>query len=556
MTDSLGWDDWRGLGFDARSQFQDPLFRDPAGCDFTLAEDSPALAIGFRPISVRRILDPRPLSVKEESGLTKKGARRLLFNSDGTNILMSRGAPTPGELVERVDALAGTGVTTFLLCPNPGQLLAYPSEAGEMYRFDRPRDSLRTRTDTLFSNMNSTLRTFLRDSLDPVDLVLRRARLRGMEAMVTYRMNELHDVDRPESPLLSSFWKSHPQWRVGGYEGWGASALNFAVPEVRERTFRILQEICERYDIDGLELDFMRFPYYFPYEKSRMSLYADIMTQFVSRVREMTRQVSERKGREILLAVRVPSSLKSCSYVGLDVGWWCRRGLVDFLTVAPFLSTEYDIPVREFKAACPSVPVYPALEYTVGWRMMTREQTRAAAALYLNDGADGIYLFNYFISWDERPSLEPDLGVLRELTSADSLVAKDKLYSLAVPKYPVPNVSLPSPMPLELKPGVASQVVLRVHEPRRPSALVLRLEGRGEVRPGDLAVRFNGRPLRQGRHPDGPQIFARRIPHTLPSTGNLVEFDVSPDLLREKNVLSIKAQGGITLLGVDLGVKH
>jgi hypothetical protein len=555
MTDSMAWDAWRAQGFDPHSRFEDPLFLNPQQGDFTLRKNSPAPTFGFKPISVERILDPKPLSALEEHDLTRKQMHRLLFNSDGTNILMACDSATR-NLGERVDALAGTAVTTFLLCPNPGQLLAYPSKVGEMFRFEKPLDRLHTRIDTLFWNMNHTIQTLLQDSLDPVDLILRRARLRGMETMLTYRMNELHDVDRPDSPLLSNFWKSHPGWRVGGYAGWGASALNFAVPEVREHTFRILQEICERYDLDGLELDFMRFPYYFPYEPSRMKAYADTMTAFVSNVRTMAGEVSRKKGRGILLAARVPSSLKSCAYVGLDVGSWCRKGLIDFLTVAPFLSTENDIPVREFKAVCGSVPVYAGTEYTVGWRMMIRVQTRAAAALYLHEGADGIYLFNYFIPWDERAGLEPDFAFLKELTSPDSLARKDKLYTLPVPKYPIPNVSLSSPMPLRLRPFVASEVTLRVHEPERPASLVLQLEADVDVNPSDLVVQFNGRTLIGARRPDVPQLFPRRIPHPLPPTSHLVVFDVPSGLMRERNSVRITTKQMMTLETIDLAVRH
>lgn len=46
------WAQWQARGHDRQSLVADPLFRDPAKFDFTLEPASPALARGFRPISV------------------------------------------------------------------------------------------------------------------------------------------------------------------------------------------------------------------------------------------------------------------------------------------------------------------------------------------------------------------------------------------------------------------------------------------------------------------------------------------------------------------------
>ena len=43
------------FGFDENSKVADPLFRDPENGDFTLAENSPALALGFRPIDLTNV---------------------------------------------------------------------------------------------------------------------------------------------------------------------------------------------------------------------------------------------------------------------------------------------------------------------------------------------------------------------------------------------------------------------------------------------------------------------------------------------------------------------
>jgi hypothetical protein len=50
--------DWQALGMDPHGQVADPGFRDPEAGDFSLASDSPALALGFVPFSAGPQADP------------------------------------------------------------------------------------------------------------------------------------------------------------------------------------------------------------------------------------------------------------------------------------------------------------------------------------------------------------------------------------------------------------------------------------------------------------------------------------------------------------------
>ncbi|MCL5994704.1 MAG: right-handed parallel beta-helix repeat-containing protein, partial [Chloroflexi bacterium] len=55
---------WQARGFDLHSVTADPCFRDPAHADFTLAPESPALALGFRPINLADV-GPRPIGARD-----------------------------------------------------------------------------------------------------------------------------------------------------------------------------------------------------------------------------------------------------------------------------------------------------------------------------------------------------------------------------------------------------------------------------------------------------------------------------------------------------------
>jgi len=268
----------------------------------------------------------------------------------------------------------------------------------------------------------------------------------------------------------------------------------------------------------------------------------------------LTDSVAAVRGHPILLGARVPSSLKACAYLAADPARWCREGLIDFLTIAPFLSTETDIPAGEFKAVCGSVPVYTGLEFTIGNRQMTRGEKRAAAALLYAAGADGMYLFNYFVAGDV--GVDPDTEILSELSDPRLLEGKDKLYTLAAAWYPVPNISLPSQLPLPLRKAELKTVTMRIHEPVMPKSTVLRVECSDDVATGDLRVVLNGVALNQGVHPVSAQIFPETVARELPNIAKTLEFQVDPKILKESNSISIHAQVPLQVDWVYMGVRH
>jgi hypothetical protein len=198
--------------------------------------------------------------------------------------------------------------------------------------------------------------------------------------------------------------------------------------------------------------------------------------------------------------------------------------------------------------------VYAAQEFTMGNRQMTRGEKRATAALHYARGADGIYLFNYFVAWDG--GIDPDAEVLGELIDPSLLALKDKQYSLAPAWFPVPGVSLTSQLPLALRNAQLETVLLDVQETVTPRQLVLRIECKEDMDPDELKVMFNGRELPEGHRPASPQIFPEKVVRQLPDVKKTVEFAVDPAWLVATNRIGIHAQKEMTVEYVYLGVVH
>ncbi len=554
LFDTLSFAAWRSRGNDAHSRIADPGFADPRGGDFRFRKDSPAPAMGFVQVSFGEIPADSAVPGSPWAPRTPVG-RRVLYNSDGSNIFWKRSF-SPDDVYRSVDEVAEAGVTTFLFNPNPSQKGVYPAGVAGMFSYDFPGTPgfIPSERDSMYRHFNDNLQLLLKDSLDPVGMIVDRARLRGMESFLTVRMNDLHDVDNPSSPLLGDFWKSHPEYRVGGYEGWGAYALNYAVPAVREYYCALVRELCERYPVDGIELDFMRFPYYFPRDSANSPSCASVMTRFVEQVRAMTRDAGNRRGMPILLSVRVPSSPAASAYVGLDPAAWSRRGLIDFITVAPFLSTEPDMRIAEYRSSCGNIPIYGCLEYTCGERMMTVEEVRAASALFYAAGADGIYSFNYFCA--REGGQEPAFSVFHDVADPAALGRMDKVYTLSAAKYPIPRVSLPAPLPLNIRKEEVRSIPLTASEPVRPVSVRLRVECAGDIREGVLGVLFNGRALPAGRRPESPFVSPRPVLYAPAPLTRILEFDVDPALVGERNTVTLSSTAEATVNWIYLIVHH
>ena len=92
---------------------------------------------------------------------------------------------------------------------------------------------------------------------------------------------------------------------------------------------------------------------------------------------------------------------------------------MDFLTVSEFFLVRYDLPIRPWKMRIPDVPIYGGIECAEGPRReqcLTAAGYRKAARHLWNDGADGIYLFNFFTTRErEGDAFEPPFEVLGEI---------------------------------------------------------------------------------------------------------------------------------------------
>ncbi len=243
------------------------------------------------------------------------------------------------------------------------------------------------------------------DGIDPYRVWIDRSRKKKISPWISMRMNDLHCVDDEQSFLHSEFWRNNPQLRRVSYRfrEWRDKAFDYGRQEVRAYHMKLVKELIERYDFDGLELDWMRFGSYFRpgYESEGVP----ILTAFVSHVRRLLDNAEQKRGHRIKLGARIPSRPVTAVGLGMDGVTWARKGLVDMLVITPHFATiETDMPIELWRQLLDGTNVTLAAGLELHLRPYppgivqenSLETARGAAISFLNRGADRVYLFNYF----------------------------------------------------------------------------------------------------------------------------------------------------------------
>ena len=188
------------------------------------------------------------------------------------------------------------------------------------------------------------------------------------------------------------------------------SAWNFEVPEIRRLTVAALREVCQTYDIDGIELDYWRHLVYFPEMMRGEPVTPDhreLINQLMRDIRTMTEEEGLKRRRPILVCGRCLEDVELSRNSGLDVQTWWKEDLVDILSIA--YGTEHAPPVDEITSLAKEyqVPVYPminsydmaAVDPGGGNRRGNLPVWRGDALNKFEQGAAGLQTFNLFEHW-------------------------------------------------------------------------------------------------------------------------------------------------------------
>ncbi len=389
-----------------------------------IAPDNPWRA-NNRVYAARIRFDEKTPAPAEARKVARERPRRVLFNDDGgeTRVPTERQVKPTDFLAARIAPLAGTHVDTIVFDTTSGTFgrPAHRSAVAEMFL---------QREGRYQHNILPELAPLGTDSLR---IVTEHARKTGQEVFWTLRMNDTHDASNPL--LIPRLKQQHPDWLMGTKEmppkrgTW--SAVDYGRVEVRHLVRRMIAEVADNFDLDGVTLDFWRHPIFFRQTASEQPVGDEersVLTELIRGIRADLDAAMRRRGHTLLLAVKVPDSVGYCREIGLDVERWLGEGLVDLLVPGGYFQLN---PWSESVAVARrhGVKIYASLAETRVRDEAGRaaraslESLRARALAAWTAGVDGIEMFNHF---------DPNSPLWRELGDPALLRTLPKVYFASV----------------------------------------------------------------------------------------------------------------------------
>ena len=371
-----------------------------------LAVQDPATTPGLRADAAAK-----PVRLSAEHIAAAGRDRRIIINFDTISGDRRFGGRDPAELVKwkfHVIDAADVQIDSVWWCWGEGNQSPWPSSIMPLY------DS-------------EGYRQWKEQGIDIAAIFAEESRKRGIESFYNYRINGSDNDLGPFSKLPMKL--KHPEWLIHTWPG-PVGLWNYAIPEVRRYKLSILREIAERFDYDGISLDFARVCPVLPPGKAWAN--RDKMTDFLREFRSITQEVAHRRGRPLLVGARIPENLEGCHFDGLDIETWVREGLVDVLALG---IRNFDVDIAAFRriVAGTHVKLYPSVDdhhASDGYATPPIDIYRGVAANWWRQGADGIQTFNFNHAPDFpfREVWETHLRAYREIGNPKTLHRKNKRF--------------------------------------------------------------------------------------------------------------------------------
>lgn len=512
-----------------------------------------------------------------------KAPFRVLYSNDTTNITScispwrKAGEPFRAKMLEAsVDEVAGL-VDAHFLQPGLGMVPMWPSKViplDEHYAWIKQR----------YGVGPDSFGKFVLGGGDVVKVFIDRCRQTKQAAFISFRLNDAHHKefadpkpgDKPGTSIgmsVTRHYIDHPEFVLKPGSKRGSDLVqNWAFEEVRAQKLALITELCENYDLDGLELDFMRFYSFFDPAKTALEQRREIMTGFVKQVRQLLDRTA-RDGRRRWLCARVPCLVSGLDALGIDLPSMTAAGL-DMVNISASYFTTQQMELSSLRQLSRGAAMYVEMCHSIAngtkltpgydtfpFRRATREEMQTTAHLAYRRGADGVSLFNFAYYREHGgagrgPFAEPPFDILKSLGNKQLLSRQPQHWFIAT-GWNNPFVRPPT-LPRELKAGQKAIFHFDLAPPASgwKNSARLRLQTEGATTERTFSARWNGVALQST--PDVSEPFANPYPSMLGKPEELHAWDIPVSQLRDgTNSVELSFAGGdaVTLTFLDIAAR-
>lgn len=354
-----------------------------------------------------------------------KAPFKTLYGNDLTNAGI-RWFTRPDDYLEAlkstVTELKDTGVDVCLFQPYMTTVPLWPS------KFYPPLEHIKWWRETYKTDVGQILKIVER-GVDIVGEYVNWCKDSNISPFLSVRLNDTHhmahirDIDNfnptPNlAEVLPRFYIEHVEWMLGrdkDEKTWDQISLNWRLEEPRKIRLEFIKELVE-YDIEGIELDFMRNSSFYRPDELSFDEMEIITTNFVKEVRKILDDASEKRDnkKKIWLCARIPADSDALQRIGISIPKIIEAG-VEMLNISSSLHTVNYEDLEKITKQADGVALYRegcnssgttgnGDINTCAYKRTTPLQFYTQANLAYKSGFDGYSTFNFaYYRWADAP---------------------------------------------------------------------------------------------------------------------------------------------------------
>ncbi len=304
---------------------------------------------------------------------------------------------TTREDGESVFSFYGGAITDIMLGVFE-QTAIIPSKSF-MWRGEKFLQKVENGIEVSYPQLGGLYRAYTECGVDGVQIFIEQMKKKGIRPWLSFRMNDTHFMENPTSFIRSDMYYEERDagHLVGDRHGYYAQLFDFRYPRYRNAVLGYIKEVLDKYDMFGIELDFMREIVCFDYLGKPDGI-QEIMLDFMREVKAYAKKNEARLGHDIKISIRICRDPDDAYIFGFDIKQMVDEGLVDVVVVTPrFSCTDSAMPMRKWrKLLGDDVALVGGIETNnVKGSVNSAESSKAYAAAFYAQGADGIYFNNH-----------------------------------------------------------------------------------------------------------------------------------------------------------------